>query len=70
MSIIYGTCGHRVEWNTPTVAIGSHEIDYVQERMVPCISYVVYCPNCMERVREGGIVLETKEAEQAWLNGS
>ena len=62
MGIIYGTCGHEVEWDTTTIM----RRDWTRngER---CVSYVVYCEDCVEWVHQAGYYMETEEEAKEWM---
>ena len=64
----YGTCGHEVEPGALTVAVKGYDIDHMASKYVRCVSYLVYCPKCVQASKEVGVLLENEDAEQHWLD--
>jgi hypothetical protein len=64
MGKIIGTCGHQIK----TVINPLHLKSYDRESK-PEIRTVSYCPTCERLAYQRGEVLETEEAQKAWLVG-
>lgn len=59
-----GTCGHEVEGTGEHLILG--DFDEMGNR---CLASVVYCKECTNRAYEEGIVMETPDQEDRWMNG-
>lgn len=59
-----GTCGHEVGEAGDLLILG--DFDEMGNR---CLASVVYCKECTNRAHEDGMVMETPDQEDRWLNG-
>jgi len=64
---IIGTCGHELK-NNPIEQYAVSVMDYTREGD-RCVSYCVFSKKCKTDHKRYGTLLETKEDEQALLDG-
>lgn len=68
MGIMFGSCGHQIEWdwfinNSPV------KVKRYSKELQPAISVEVLCLKCLEELKSRKQILETIEETTEWLNG-